>query len=220
MDKSAARRAAFCYALYMSEKKQLLHISGGEAFDTYEKFLDFLRTRTIQIENEFPAAWTTQEKLQEALGEEWHVIRPQMPNKQNAQYNEWKIWFEKYLEHMKDSFVLTGLSLGAMFLARYLSENLITPKPAKVLLLAGAAVKEDMGGEDGGDFFAELDQLQKITEQGFEVHLLHSQDDPLVPFKHLQVFSENMPNAQTHIFNDKAHFWYPECSEVIEIIKK
>ncbi|NOZ43581.1 MAG: hypothetical protein GXP45_00120 [bacterium] len=50
-----------------------------------------------------------------------------MPNKQRADYHARKIWFEKlfpYINSSKESkLILIGHSLGAIFLAKYLSEN-------------------------------------------------------------------------------------------------
>ena len=200
-------------------KKQLLHISGGTAFNEYEKFLKHLKESNYDPFKEFPEAWTTKDNLQKSLGDNWTVLRPVMPNKQNAKYDEWKIWFERQLEFVEDGFVLTGLSLGAMFLARYLSENKISVKPSKIFMIAGAAKPEELDGEDGGDFYATLEELKNITEQA-QTYLVHSKDDPVVPFDSLEIFAEYMTNATVLTYDDKGHFWYPECSELIGLIKK
>lgn len=61
---------------------------------------------------------------------------PQFPNKQNAQYEEWKILFGKILNALDDNIILIGNSLGAIFLVKYLSENKIDKKIQKTILLA------------------------------------------------------------------------------------
>lgn len=65
------------------------------------------------------------EKLQEQLGSDFLVYQPQFPNKQNAQYPEWKLFFEKTIAQLEDGLILIGHSLGASFLVKYLSENKI-----------------------------------------------------------------------------------------------
>jgi predicted alpha/beta hydrolase family esterase len=58
-----------------------------------------------------------------------------MPNKQNAQYEEWKLVFEKIIDKLDENFILIGHSLGAMFIVKYLSENTISKTIEKTLLL-------------------------------------------------------------------------------------
>ena len=104
-------------------KKQVFYIHGGESFSDYNVFLERLGNREIWDlpGKESSVKWTG--SLAEDLGEEYEVFKPQMPNKQNAKYEEWKIWFERYFEHLRDDAILIGFSLGAMFLVTYLIEN-------------------------------------------------------------------------------------------------
>ena len=64
---------------------------------------------------------------------------PSMPNKQNAAYDEWSIWFEKYFAYLKDDVILIGWSLGGMFLAKYLSDKPFPVKIKSLFLLAALA---------------------------------------------------------------------------------
>jgi len=43
-----------------------------------------------------------------------------MPCIENAKYNEWKIQFEKYLKRTDNDLILIGMSLGGIFLTKYL----------------------------------------------------------------------------------------------------
>jgi len=200
-------------------KKQLLFIHGGSAYLKHKDFLEYLSKRKYDPFLEYPDGWSTKKNLEKSLGEEWMIIRPLMPNKQNAKYQEWKIWFERQLDFFDDGFVLIGHSLGAMFLVRYLSEEVIETKPSKIFLLAGAAEYKEVVGEDGGDFFAKKAHFKNIPKIDFEVFLYHSQDDFVVPFKNLEIFSKNIPEAKIHVFKDRGHFLQEEFPELIKNIK-
>ena len=56
-------------------------------------------------------------RLQEVLGGEYDVLLPRMPNKNNAKYLEWKIWFERMIPFLNKEIILVGYSLGASFIA-------------------------------------------------------------------------------------------------------
>jgi len=200
-------------------KKQLLFIHGGEAFSIYEDFLNYLRTDSFDPHHEASKRWNRKKVLQDALGSEWEVFRPDMPNKQNSKYEEWKIWFERHFEFLRDGLVLVGHSQGAMFLARYLSENKLPMRCSMVGLVAGAATSDGLEGEDGENFYAELENLKNISELVPKVHLYHSEDDFVVPFKNLEVFSQNIPNAEVQIFHDRGHFLQEDFPELIQNIK-
>lgn len=118
-----------------NKKKQLLVIHGGDAFETYDDYLKYLKTREISLERLKSNGW--KKNLSDILGEEYDVLLPQMPNSQNARYLEWKIWFERLIPLLNETVVLVGHSLGGIFLAKYLSENDF-PKQVKATFLIAA----------------------------------------------------------------------------------
>src|SRR4051812_10882369 len=103
-------------------KKQVVVIHGGDTFGTYEEYIAFLKDFAIDsLEYFMKMGW--KDTLQESLGGAYQVILPKMPNKINAKYVEWKVWFEKLLPLLNNEIILIGHSLGGTFLAKYLSEN-------------------------------------------------------------------------------------------------
>ena len=106
-------------------KTQILIIHGGETFKTYEDYINFLKTRKIRIERKI--RWHD-DYLRKSLGENFYIVKPRMPLQDNAKYDEWKIHFEKYISQLDNNLILMGISLGGIFLARYLSENKLTKK--------------------------------------------------------------------------------------------
>lgn len=207
-----------CYTQYM-EKRQIVFIHGGTAFTRYEDFLAYLGTKLIRdpLGEQEERRW--QSSLREELVGTHEVYMPAMPNKQNAKYNEWKLWFERYFEFLRDDVVLIGHSLGGYFLAKYLVENVMPVRVRGLILLAAPFENDDFGGEDGGDFHFETSNLITLMKQVREVHILHSEDDPIVSYKHAEKYKHTLETAHLHTFSDKNHFIIPDFPELIKLIR-
>ena len=87
-------------------KKQILVIHGGDSYSTHAKYLRALKNEKIDFDKMRASGW--KDNLQKSLGNKFEVFRPQMPNRENARYTEWKIWFEKILPLMDKDIVLVG----------------------------------------------------------------------------------------------------------------
>ncbi len=78
-------------------KKQVVIIHGGDVWKNYEVYLEYLKTHPINFDRHALRKGDYRERLAASLGEAFEVIRPDMPNHRNARYEEWKIWFEKFV---------------------------------------------------------------------------------------------------------------------------
>ncbi len=183
---------------------------------TYEQYLDYLKNRQIDFEKHGLRKPDWKEKLADLLGNEFEVIRPEMPSHRNAKYPEWKIWFEKFFPFINDNVILIGGSLGGTFLAKYLAENKFPKKIKAVILLA--ACFDDLPEEPLLDFSLPK-SLKNIESQTDKIILYHSKDDEVVPFAHLAKFQAALATAQARIFQDRGHFNQIELPELIEDIK-
>lgn len=193
--------------------KQILIIHGGDSFSSYDKYLANLKSSELDYARIKPVKrWkdTIIEELPEA-----DVLTPTMPNSSNAQYDEWKIWFEKIIPYIGDDVRLVGHSLGAMFLAKYLHEKPLGKPVRQLILLAGGY---DDDNEEYGSFV--IQSATGLENSAQEVHLFHSQDDFVVPYSELAKFQADLPTATTHSFTDRNHFLDAEFSELIEILKQ
>src|SRR3989338_1076319 len=163
-------------------KKQVVVIHGGDTFETYEEYLNFLRGYEIDIERYKSDKSDWKPWLRQGLGGGHEVILPIMPNKTNARFDEWKIWFEKFIPFLHDGAVLIGHSLGGTFLAKYLSENKF-PKKIRATLIVAAPfdTKHRQKSKSLSDFILPKD-LHKFDAQGGKLLLYHSKDDLTVPF--------------------------------------
>ncbi len=200
-------------------KAQILFIHGGDSFSNYDDFLESLKTEPIRdpLGTEVKKRWKETLKLE--FGQEIDVFYPSMPNKDNARYTEWKIWFERYFEYLNGNVILIGHSQGGYFLAKYLSENTV-PFPILALYLVAAPFGPgERGAEDGGDFVFNPENLKNIYKVAQNITIYHSEDDEVVPFSHALSYHETLPKAAFITFKDRGHFLQPEFPEIIEDIK-
>lgn len=73
-------------------------------------------------------------------------------------------------------------------------------------------------GHDYGSF--QVDSATGLEKSAEQIHLYHSQDDPVVPFEELAKFQKDLPGANVHIFADRGHFIDPDFPELIEILQQ
>lgn len=194
--------------------KQVFILHGGDSFSSYEAYLDQLKATTIDYEHLEPKqSW--KHWLATQLPDT-DVLLPSLPNSDNAVYDEWKIYFEKLLPFFGDDVQLVGHSLGAMFLAKYLHEQPLPQKIKQLILVAGGY--DDDTHEDLGSF--KVTSATGLELSADEIHLFHSEDDPVVPYGELAKFERDVPSAQVHTFTDRGHFLDSEFPELLELLQK
>ncbi len=197
-------------------KKQLVYIHGGEPWDTYEDYLNYLQESEVDPFKELALRWN--KKLKEDLQDRFEVFTPSMPSKYNCKYVEWKIWFEKYIPFLRDDVFLLGYSQGALFLYKYLSENVLPVSIQKIIFVAGPH-----GAHKDGDYgvadFEIVEDLSDISEQCNQITIYHSEDDFVVPVEDAYKYKKLLPVAQLVVFKDRNHFLQEEFPELIENIK-
>lgn len=194
-------------------RTQVVVIHGGDSFRTHEEYVRFLRDFPLTIEQVRPKRdWKS--FLPEALGEGYDVLAPIMPNKTNARYAEWALWFEKMFPFLQDGVILVGHSLGGMFLAKYLAEH-VFPRRIGALLLVAAP--HNHSGEVGDFILPE--SLDGVARQVDKIFFFHSTDDDVVPFSELAEYQKQLPNASAMTFTDRGHFNQPKFPEIVHCIK-
>ena len=199
-----------------TNKKQILIIHGGESFNSYASYLHALKTQPIDYDRLKPRKrWSSW--LAEGLpSEEYDVLTPTFPNGRNANYEEWKIYFEKLIPLLGDNVQLVGHSLGAMFLSIYLHNHPLATPARRLVLISGCY--DDETNEELGSF--KVKSTQGIEKSAQDIHLFHSKDDPVVPFDELAKFQADIPDAVSHIFEDRGHFNDETFPELLDILKQ
>ncbi|MEA1929788.1 MAG: alpha/beta hydrolase [Patescibacteria group bacterium] len=198
-------------------KKQILVIHGGETFENYEDFLKFLREHPLELEDlKKGAGW--KDNLQEDLGSNYEVLKPEMPNGWNAHYVEWAIWLEKIAPLLNPNVSLVGHSMGGNFLVKYLAENKF-PKEIESLHLVAAPFDAEGSDFSMGDF-ALPSSLNLVPQQVGQIFIYQSTDDALVPPANADKYKKVFPDATLRTFDDREHFSQERFPEIVEDIKK
>ncbi len=198
-------------------KIQIFIIPGGMTFKNRSDYLYFLKHREISIDKR--TKWTD-DYLDQHLGEDFHIIRPCMPLRENAKYADWKLCFESYFPKLKNNIILIGLSLGGVFLAKYLSENKFPKKILSTYLICppfdDTLIEENLVG----DFKLKKDLL-KLDNSSTNLYLLFSKDDQIIPIDHANKYRKKLKNANIKIYKSKnGHFKISKFPEIIRMIKK
>lgn len=159
------------------------------------------------------------DRIMQAVSHEMKVLKPQMPWSRWADYEAWQIWFERQLVENNDdvdSYIFIWLSLGAMFLVRYLSENIVAMSIDQIHLISWWYYQEWYGG-----FSLAHDQLPKILHQVSQknMYIYHSRDDISVPFADgYGVLHTRFPEANFEAFETRWHFLQPAFPELLDNI--
>ena len=140
-----------------------------------------------------------------------------MPDKHNADYTAWKIWFEKLIPYLNsDSINLIGYSLGGSFLVKYLATTDVACKIKQLHLVAPAVTEADCPGLGG--FASNPTDWPKLAKVAKEIHIYHSTDDEIVPFAQSEQLAKALPTATLHSFTDRGHFFQPEFPELLNTL--
>jgi predicted alpha/beta hydrolase family esterase len=194
--------------------KQVIVIHGGTTFEKYDDYLASLTSKSIYPERmTFKLLW--KERLQASLGDEYSVLLPTMPNKTNARYAEWKLWFDNISRILENDCILVGHSMGAIFLAKYLSQNTLDVRIKGTILVA--TPYDDESVEDLTDF--KLDSISDLfTSQAGDVYIINGNDDPVISHADIQKYKHDLPRAQFITVSAPDHFMRESFPELLEII--
>jgi predicted alpha/beta hydrolase family esterase len=176
----------------MSVKKQVLFIQGaGEG--------------AYQEDRKLAAS------LQEALGTEYNVRYPKMPEEESSGYEAWKAQISKELAALDSKVILVGHSVGSSILLKYLSEERVEKPLAGIFLIA--APYWGVGGWQMDEFTLDENRVSKILKS-VPIFFYHSRDDDVVPFAHLALHAEKFPGATIREFDGRRHQFNNDLSEV------
>lgn len=196
-------------------KTQVLIIHGGVTHKNKKDYLKYLKTKKVDTGKK--VSWAT-DYLEKELGKTFEFIRPRMPCQDNANYNEWKILFERYLPLLKDNIILIGNSLGGIFLAKYLSENKF-PRKILATFLVCPPYDNTIPSEDLVNGFKLKSNLTLIQKNCKNLYLMFSNDDPIIPISHANKYSKKLDKANILVYNNRGHFSVSKFPELIKIIK-
>lgn len=155
--------------------------------------------------------------LRDALGSEYDVRSPKMPDEDRPEYEPWKEKIVRELAAMDGEAILVGHSLGASVLLKYLSEGELE-KPVAGLFLVASPYWGDRDWEV--EEYALREAFASNLPEGLPVFLYHSRDDEAVPFAHLAMYEAKLPRATVREFDDRGHQFGDDLSEVARDIRE
>ncbi len=201
----------------MKKKIQVFLIHGGATFKNKKDYLHYLKNRFITVK---PMRWWSDDYLKKSLGNKFEIIKPRMPLSENAKYKEWKIHFERYFPYLQNNIILIGVSLGGIFLAKYLSENKFPKKILSVYLIC-PPFDNTTPGEDLVGGFKLQSNLSLLEKNSKNLNLLFSENDDVVPVSHAKKYKNKLKNANVIIYKHiKGHFKISKFPEIIKMIKE
>ncbi len=199
-------------------QNQIIFIRWWEVFDTKEQFFEYLQKREY---NPYKKEKSWRDWIAWALSDNFEVFEPQMPNKQWADYEAWKVWFEKLFPYLWEwKIILLGHSLWGVFLMKYLSENQF-PKPIHQLHFVSPTFDNSwLKWETIGNFKPDREKLKNIEKLSDKIFLYQSKDDESVPWSHAQEYRKYISFTQYFEFEDRGHFRQPAFPELLDTIYK
>lgn len=149
--------------------------------------------------------------LQDALGPEYQVLYPQMPNEKDPEDKAWIAQISKELAAVDGTVILVGHSAGGAVLLKYLLQESVEQPVAGFFLIAipfwGPEDEEE-------DTYTLREGFASQLSKGVPIFLYHSRDDEWVPFAHLAMYAERIPQATIREFDGRGHQFNNDLSEV------
>lgn len=185
-----------------------------------EKRKNSMKTQVLFIQGAGEGAYEEDEKLavalQDALGTEYQVSYPHMLGEQNPEAKAWMNQISNELASLDGSVVLVGHSAGGSVLLKYLLKESVTKPIAGIFLISIPYWSPE---DEEGEEYTLHDGFASQLPQGVPIFLYQSRDDEWVPFAHLAVYAEKIPQATIREFDGRGHQFNNDLSEVAADIK-
>jgi len=189
------------------DKPSIILIHGGDSYANEAEFQAALkryppryRENYVDWKGHLPLELASQFPL---------ILSPQMPRKDDAKYADWAYTFEQVLQRpdLTKQLILIGHSLGGCFFLQYLSRHHSTTHQIKQLHLVASCLTE-------GDFKVQPNyELIRLNVE--QIHVWHSEDDPIVPISQAYYITNNLKQSVLHSFSDRGHFNQPYFPELL-----
>jgi predicted alpha/beta hydrolase family esterase len=159
------------------------------------------------------------ESLRRSLGPRYEVRYPAMPDEDNAPYDEWRQQIEQELADVPGQAFLVGHSVGASVIAKWLSERKDETVIAGVFLAACPFWGGDGWRYDGYEEFELPPGIAARLPKGMPIYLYHCRDDATVPFDHLALYAQTLPQATVRALDEGGHQFNDDLSAVARDIE-
>ena len=185
-----------------------------------EKRKNNMMQQVLFIQGGGDGAYEEDEKLavslQESLGPEYQVSYPRMPDEGSPEDNAWMAQISRELASLNGRVLLVGPSAGGSVLLKYLLKEDIAESIAGIFLIS---IPHWDPEDEEGEEYALQEGFASRLPIGVPIFLYHSRDDEWVPFAHLAIFAEKIPQAIVREFDGRGHQFNNDLSEVAADIK-
>ena len=153
--------------------------------------------------------------LRKALGANYEVRYPAMPNENDPDYAGWKARILSELADRGEEALLVGHSIGASVIIKLLTEA--TPALSGAFLIASPFWYDDefwnwKEAELPGDAGSRIPATLPLT-------FYHGSEDEVVPFSHLAMYARLFPTASIRRLDGRDHQLNGDLSDVARDIK-
>lgn len=156
--------------------------------------------------------------LRRTLGASYEIRYPRMPDEKDPAYEKWKPFIEKELAKLEGVAIVMGHSLGGSFLLKFLVEEKPRKKIAGIFLIATPYWGGNGWRYEGYERVALPEDFDTRLPRGASVFIYHSRNDEIVPYAHMALYAEKLPQAQIRSL-DRGHQLNNDVSEVTADIK-
>jgi predicted alpha/beta hydrolase family esterase len=156
------------------------------------------------------------ESLRAALGPNYEIKYPRMPNEDDPSYATWKATLEREFVALNDGAILVGHSLGGTILIHTLAERLPEREFGAIILIAAPFVGE--GGWPSGDWKPQRELGGKLP-RGVPIYLYHGLADDIAPPSHVELYAQAIPQAHMCPMPGRDHQLNKDLTDIAVVIK-
>ncbi|MEZ2442843.1 alpha/beta fold hydrolase [Chitinophaga sp. RCC_12] len=155
--------------------------------------------------------------LKAALGNEFRIIYPPIPDADNPSYQAWDAVLTASLKDLSGKVILLGHSLGASVILKHFSQE---PVPDKVIgmILFGVPYWKDQNW-DVSEYVIEDDFVANLSELD-NIYFYYSTDDEVIPRQQFETYQKLLPQAHYRVFSGMDHSYHKAIPDMVADIKE
>ena len=155
--------------------------------------------------------------LQHALGPDYDVRYPRMPNEHDPSFRAWSAALEREIARLDDGAILVGHSIGGTILIHALAAQPDLLRNVAAIHLIAAPFVGD-GGWPSDDIVPRRDWAAPLA--GATVYLYQGDADETTPMTHVDLYAKAMPQAHVQRLKDRDHQLNNDLAEVAADIRR
>ena len=152
-----------------------------------------------------------------ALGPDYAIRYPRMPNEADPRYAPWKVALEQELGTLAPDAIVVGHSIGATILVHVLAEGQPERALAGLFLIATPFIGE--GGWPSQEIEPRPDLGARLPP-GMPIFLYHGSEDETAPLAHVELYAKAIPQAHVRRLKGRDHQLNTDLAIVADDIRQ